>query len=120
MNDIERGWLAGFLEGEAYFHFAVYRRNGMRNGIPRKPYLERSIWIRVTSTDRDVLNRVLTLTGTGFIKKRKIVSPLSKKTQWEWMAQQRKPLRGILEEIEPLLGQRRKEAVAPMLEYLAR
>jgi hypothetical protein len=59
MDDLETAWLAGFLEGEGYF--AINYQPNAKN--PRLLY-ER---IAITSTDRDVLEHVKELIGSGGI-----------------------------------------------------
>lgn len=54
MSDVERGWVAGVIEGEGNV--------GNRRGIRGKEYFD-SIW--VVNTDPEIISALLRLTGTG-------------------------------------------------------
>lgn len=94
-------WLAGLLEGEAWF--GERRRND--GGVPR-PY------ISLKMTDRDVVERVAEMFGTAvtFIHR---VEP-QHKDQWVTRCQGNRAIE-IMRGILPFMGKRRTETIEMLL-----
>jgi hypothetical protein len=94
-------WIAGLLEGEAYF-------------APGPTAKRQQPQIGVTSVDRDVLERLRDLTRAGSIysiKRRKE----SWSPSWVWMVSRRDDVRRIITHTVPLLGARWTERVTHVL-----
>ena len=97
-------WAAGVIEGEGCV--ANYRR-GSGTG--------RSRWLTVTMTDEDVIDRLHMMFGVGVRYTRASQNP-AWATQYEWRVNQWTELCSILEQVLPLLGDRRSAAVRTLFE----
>jgi len=118
MNDFDLGWVCGFLEGEGSFSISRYQHRMVRNGVETY-YPDALMLVRVTHTDRDVLERLLQLTGIGTVKSKKNYSPISKKDQWEWRVQRRPELRCFLPLVRDHLSPRRQSKIDEIMGFLA-
>jgi len=86
-------WVAGLIEGEGWI-------------TPRPDGASRSVGVNVESTDRDVIERLADLTGTGNVIRIAHVRP-NEKPRWAWRASSRSGARQVLTAILPMLGERR-------------
>lgn len=100
MNPLEIGWVAGIIEGEGNFH-APGNRNPMQ--------------IRVGMTDRDIIERLLKVTGVGTITIRETVV-VNHKTVYTWVVSPYNDVIHLLASIVPLMGDRRKQQIEHMLD----
>ena len=101
MTDIEIAWAAGLMEGEGCFY--TFMGNGGRSG----PY----IGINVTSTDRDVLEKLKGICGGNILSKK---TASNYKPAWQWQLYSKKAV-PILSAIRPYLGERRGKKVDDLL-----
>jgi hypothetical protein len=90
VNDVETAWVAGLIEGEGFISSA------------------RGVYMGVNMTDLDVLEKLRTITGVGFIKPRKRYAERHK-PQWQWMVSSQPEAQEIMRAIYPHMGQRRRE-----------
>jgi hypothetical protein len=103
MTDFEAGWVVGIIEGEGSFSGSAGREGGKRYAR-----------VEVVSTDIDVVQRLLSWTGIGYIngpyrhttfqKEAKSVKP-----QWRWRVGRQEDIRPLFERIAPHLSKRRLE-----------
>lgn len=106
MSDLERGWLAGLLEGEGSFFLQKTNVRGKYRYYPK---------ITVVMTDLDIIERVSRIFGTSVY-----VMPASQMKQPHHKQQYRATLTGmraagIMVDIAPLMGQRRREKINQVL-----
>lgn len=101
LTPMEIGWLAGIVEGEG----SITWQN------------KTSVALRVSMTDRDVVERLLTLTGVGTFRE---IPPRRDvcKTQWAWNVNKCDDVEFILTTIRPLMGERRGARIDAALERL--
>lgn len=94
-------WVAGIIEGEG----TIYKHLKHKNWI-----------VAVTSTDMDVLERLVLLTERGAIY-RHWRSPKHKEA-FNWRIGAQAEVKDLLKQIEPLMCSRRREKVLTALEDL--
>ena len=106
MDEVEAAWLAGLLEGEAWFGWTTLLK-GRRHRYPE---------IRVSMTDKDIIERVakLFVRSVVRIKSGKYNKSRGYKQQWIAAVTGTKTI-PILESILPFLGKRRGKRVRDML-----
>lgn len=108
MTPVEAAWLAGILEGEGAF-ILVKRplASGETAKYPR---------IQLGMTDRDVVDRARVLVGAGriYVQDRTETSDRHNKPLYSW-AVQGPAARSVIEEIYPLLGERRRGRIDEIL-----
>ena len=98
LTDEERGWLAGIIEGEGCMTI-----NKNKRPIPQ-------IMLYVSSTDKDIVDRIHALTGVGSVKRLPDhYERLGTKPVYKWVVSARNEVLAVLAEIEPLLGKRRSK-----------
>lgn len=102
MTDAERAWVAGFLEGEGSFLLLDGRG-------PR---------VSAQSTDLDVLERVKETTGLGRVYV--VTHRAGRKPCWQWMVCRRNDATRLMEELRPLMGERRVGQIDRVLGVVAR
>lgn len=94
-SDVEAGWLAGLIEGEASISRHVDRRTG---------YVS---WeLSVSSVDEDVIRRAHQIAGVGVV----YFVPRQRahwQDQWRWLVAKRDDIALTLATVLPLLGRRR-------------
>ena len=95
MSPTELGWLAGIIEGEGCFPKGS------------KPCGR----LRVAMTDRDIIERLQTVTGLGLIHDRGRRHDHWKQV-WDWTVLRRENMCAIAEAIAPLLLQRRRDQMS--------
>lgn len=99
MDENERHWLAGLLEGEGCF----FMGNGGRS--PR---------IHTRSTDLDVLERAMDVAGVGTLR-----GPTwhgrSSKPFWTWAVENGSEAAALMANMHPLLGKRRRAKIEDLL-----
>lgn len=99
-------WLAGLLEGEAYFCFSTNPRT-----------TQGGCGVRLRMTDEDVVRRVHVLVGGGSVR-----GPQprrgNRQPTWEWALYRREDLLPLLQAILPYMGMRRGERIAAMIARL--
>jgi len=98
MSPEELSWLAGIIEGEGCF--GTFKRHGL---------------LRVVMTDRDIIERLLAVSGVG------VVSALTKRaahhrTPYAWTVARAENVRDCILHVSPLLGERRRAAAAVILQ----
>jgi hypothetical protein len=99
MSPEEVGWLAGILEGEGSFISAGYCS------------------IQVTMTDRDIIARLVAITGVGRVHERRPQKSNHKPSQL-WVVAQHEQIRHPIEAVLPWLGERRSEAALRLLKQV--
>jgi LAGLIDADG-like domain len=97
-GDVERAWLAGLLEGEGSFGC------GQRH----------TVLVRLTMTDQDVVERVARMLGASV--RREEPAKDNWAPTWHFEIYGRRAM-GIAEDLEPLMGQRRRAQIRKMREY---
>lgn len=101
MTEAETAWVAGILEGEGSF-FVSERENRVR------------ACVSMCSTDRDVLGRLVAVTGVGGIS-----SPIehggSRKTIWQWIVSAAREVETLVIALRPWMCARRGAAIDDML-----
>jgi len=102
MTEAQVAWLAGILEGEGSF---LVRRNG--SGV-----------IQVAMTDRDIIDRLVEVTGAGRIHSRTPAKP-HHRPAWVWHVRRHTHVVHIVTAVLPWLGERRTIAANKVLEALA-
>lgn len=105
MNVLEIGWLAGIIEGEGTFH-RQYRKTGGGQ-----------IYIKVSMTDKDIITRLQEITGVGNITESQPKNPNHKRV-YHWRVTRQSDCMHLLCSVVPLLGERRKEAVTPLVDFV--
>lgn len=106
MERSDRAWLAGLLEGEGYFQTRPDKRS---NAL--------AVTVGMTTTDLDVLEKVVEITQLGSIKPKKETRP-NHKPVWEWRAHGGSAATLALA-VFPWLRARRKNQVALLLRAYA-
>lgn len=109
MTDLELGWLTGIVEGEGCFILSKYKvKSGQSHA---------ALYLRVTSTDLDILERLVNLTSSGII-----TGPIQpyvqhgQRTPWfRWDVYKKKEVARLLLAIYPALGDRRRRRLAEAL-----
>jgi hypothetical protein len=110
MTETEIAWVAGFLEGEG--SFGVYSR---RSGY-------RYLLLQVSSTDRDVLERLRSVVGHG-----SICGPVNQKhprnrstwsPEYRYSTSSTTKLPVLLNAILPYMGERRASKIREMMAAL--
>ena len=102
MEEIQKSWLAGLLEGEGYF--------GLRG---RK--VEITLWM----TDRDVVEKASKMVGVDVSKKTRQAQP-HHSVQYRLDIRDQNTVKRVLEWIKPYMGERRSKRIAEMLEFVER
>jgi hypothetical protein len=96
MSAEEAAWLAGILEGEGSFISTSYCS------------------LQVTMTDRDIIARLVAITGVGRVHERRAQNPHHKPSQL-WVVARHEQIRQLIEAVLPWLGERRSEAALRLL-----
>lgn len=96
MSAEEAAWLAGILEGEGSFISTSYCS------------------LQVTMTDRDIIARLVAITGVGRVHERRSQKPHHKPSQL-WVVARHEQIRQLIEAVLPWLGERRSEAALRLL-----
>lgn len=109
MNSNELAWLAGLLEGEGYFIRQTTARGHVRIGLG------------VTSTDRDVLEKLQSLVPTSRLQGpyAPTKTGLGTKRHWRWQFNARGLVVELAEQLRPLMGERRQGQIDAMLAHQA-
>lgn len=106
MSEAEVGWLAGLLEGEGYFGITKSAGSNKLRCV-----------VRVSMTDKDVLQKAQQLTGVGtIIQHRPRVE--HHKIAYTWSVSKQFQVREVLELIHPFMGTRRTERINECLAIL--
>jgi len=107
LTDFELGWLVGLLEGEGCF-FITRRAKG-----PYGPYL----YARVTvcMTDRDVLERLQRVTGTGKLEKIRERKDPRHKPISQWIVCRNQEAIELMIAVYPHMGARRQAKIREVL-----
>lgn len=104
MTDLELGWLAGLLEGEG--SFSCHYGQGHHNHV-----------ISLNMTDQDVVGRLLTITGMGTVRPRKV--PSDCKPAWIWRVYRADHVEQLLLAVRPHMGQRRGARIDDILGHIS-
>lgn len=100
MTDVEAAWLAGLLEGEGSFVSLV------RRGVPR-------IRVSMVSVDRDVIDRVIEVTG---IPTRTESKRPERQRCYHWTCDRRYDAVALIEWLYPFMGERRQSQMRSALD----
>lgn len=105
MSPTEAAWLAGLYEGEGCLSRTVDNRNGNVGYA-----------LIIAMTDRDVIERLPVLTGTG-----NITTHVHDNPRWKprhtWRTGRRSDIAAIIQAIRPYLGERRGADADAFLEW---
>ncbi len=103
MSSDQIAWLAGIIEGEGSFLVKGHR----------------AATIQVVMTDRDIIDRLVEITGVGRIHG---YAPAKAhyKQAWDWRVRRRAHIIFIIDAVMPWLGQRRATAAQRVLDELAK
>ena len=97
-------WAAGLFEGEGCIYIIKHRK--------------KSATLRLTSTDKDVVERFAQIVGVGNV----LLETASRKSHWKplylWNISKREEVRRILVSFMPYLGERRKEKAIEALNVM--
>ena len=104
MNDLELGWVAGFLEGEGSFCLKRSRTDRPRASI------------QATSTDEDSLLRLAAYTGIGTVTGPYAPAKDGNKKVWKWGASFQADATSLLHALRPLMGTRRGARIDEVLQ----
>jgi hypothetical protein len=96
MSDLDRGWLAGLIEGEGHI--------GLRAARGGRPALT------VAMVDEDVVRRCQEVTGVGTIH-HKPAQSAERQDVWVWRVSAVRTVASVLTAIAPLMGARRRARV---------
>ena len=114
-EEAEIAWIAGLLEGEGCF--SICTRKAAKHD-------HKTLAILCEMTDEDVINKLHRLAGCGTVNKRQNdkgrVDRRERKPTWIWSVQNHAGILKICEAIYPLMGQRRKQKIDEMVEYVKR
>lgn len=105
MTDLEVGWLAGIIEGEGTI------------AIPKSDAYPS---VRVEMCDKDIIDRLQTITDMGSVRPRKTKQAPHHKDKWLWCVCARREVLQLLLAITPLMGDRRLARIQDAVEALAR
>jgi len=98
MSDTDHAWLAGIVEGEGTFS-----RPNSQWGL-----------VRVVMTDKDIIDRLLAVTGIGLIHAHKSRKPHHLQA-WDWTVLRRANVHQLCGTLAPLLLERRRAAIKAIL-----
>jgi hypothetical protein len=101
---ISNEYLAGLLDGEAYF--GLIPRRGMENGYERKGYYP-AVKMAFKNQDAEILLELHKLHG-GFIHQRKAYGTTQPSTQWE--VKGKKALKDFLPKVIPYMILKKRQA----------
>ena len=104
MDPVDVAWLAGLLEGEG--SFMRLKRQGGRPDHGR---------VSVFMTDRDVLERVVAITGCGNVRQVVNRGNLGSKPIFCWMTSRLRDVETICLAVRPFMGVRRTAAIDSVL-----
>ena len=103
MTPEQRGWVAGIVEGEG----SITRSRRLHG---RSIQLSKSTVLIVTSTDPDVVGRLIAFTRVGSF----VIEPARRpgyKPQVRWVVTFWPDVAYVLEEVRDLVGQRRRDQI---------
>jgi ssDNA-binding Zn-finger/Zn-ribbon topoisomerase 1 len=103
MTGEQVAWLAGILEGEGSFLVRGHR----------------AVAVQVVMTDRDIIDRLVLVTGVGRINGYKPAKPHYKQA-WVWHVRRRAHVIPVVNAVMPWLGERRTVAAQRVLDELAK
>ena len=108
LSDLDRGWLAGILEGEGTFSATVrHRRSDNQTTVTCR--------IRIASTDRDVIERVARITGYGRVYELGRPTVTGKRV-FSWDIGKRDQVQAVVDAVFPLLSERRQQQILAMFQ----
>jgi hypothetical protein len=96
VTETEVAWLAGLIEGEGYLGCRVA-------GV-------HSHTVRLNLTDRDVVQRVATITGVGRLWEREPTGTM-RRGSWQWAVYVREEADALMAAIRPFMGERRQAQI---------
>ena len=103
MSDLDIAWLAGLLEGEGAFFVQHVRASGNRRARTR-------IVVAVQMTDRDIVERIVQLTGLGTVRSYQPSNPRHR-TTYRWAINALEPTVALMRVLRPLMGIRRQDQI---------
>lgn len=109
MTCIELAWVAGLIEGEGTF--GAYKTN-VKGGT----YKQFSVAVQMT--DLDVLQKLHRITGLGTVIEAKRTKKENHKTCYVWKIGSRPEAKQFMQELLPLMGERRSARITELLEEL--
>jgi len=107
MNNFEKGWVIGFLEGEGCF--TSHKNNGYKH-----------IRILAASTDLDALEKLQTIAGGNLngpygMSKHNNLKVKNPKPYYQWSLHKQKEVTKLLEVIKPHLSSRRQQRIEEII-----
>lgn len=101
LSDLDKGWLAGLLEGEGSFgYYETPRKNG---GTPI-----RRLVVCLKMCDEDIVRRAYELCKVGSLQ---VHQRKARRPEWIWTVSGQQSLM-VMEIIYPHMGSRRREKIA--------
>lgn len=100
-DDLTIGYLAGLYDGEG--HCGVSKHQAM---------------LTIDSTDEDIVTRAFHMSGVGKIYGPYFSKRVNEKPIWRWRITSNKELVRMLTAITPLLCERRRQQLIPVIEWL--
>jgi len=104
LNDVDKAWVAGFLEGEGSF-------------VPVQMGNQRVVRITASSIDHDVLLRLQAVTGVGNINLN-YPAKGAWKACWIWQVACKADVCAMMRDIFPLMGARRQARIFALLVFI--
>ena len=112
-TDCEKTWMAGLLEGEGCF--SIFARKTAKHD-------HKTLAIHCEMTDKDTIEKLHNIAGVGTVNKRANVSGRQdrreRKPTWIWSVQNHEGIYKVCKAIYPYMGQRRKEKIKELMEYV--
>lgn len=96
MTTLQRAWVAGLLEGEGSFLV-----------VSRSSHLMATGRVSIQMTDRDVLERLAEIVGTGRVSEVNRTNRPDRKPIYTWKLQARADVLALIDQVEPFMGYRR-------------
>lgn len=111
MSDLQRGWVAGIIEGEGSISTTQTMRIGNLYVYPL---------ITVGMTDEDMVRRLRDWTGLGrFAGPFSPPSRGSNKPNWRWSVNKIADVEALIDAIWPLLGERRRQQATALRQKIS-
>jgi hypothetical protein len=96
MDATDVAWLAGIIEGEGQIAYYLAARSPV---------------LAVSMTDKDIIEKLHTITGEGNVRGPYKVEKPHHTPIWRWSVQNKAGVRRILEAIKPHMGIRRRKQI---------
>lgn len=107
MNDFEIGYVAGIIDGEGYI------------GIKKTKTGNLDVSMKVTSTDEDIIDKMIAFTGVGTKNGPYEPTETKKKPYWGWHIQKMRDIQFVLTLVRTVMSQRRQERIEEVLNIIS-